>query len=185
MLSKNQIHKIDLIHEALAKRMEKEHTRRSEHITDVDLSFVDQTTLGEVVVSLSNPCHAYKFRLTPPGGICLIDYALPIRNEFLKFVGLPKTEGLVTSDERTAMSKIVRKDLADLETAWAPVEKMRVTEAVIEEDREQLNYPTPQGVLLVAFECNMQHASGLIRFVYSLADLDGPVLEKLDAWTPA
>ena len=35
-LSKNQIHKIDLIHEALAKRMEKEHTRRSEHITDMD-----------------------------------------------------------------------------------------------------------------------------------------------------
>ena len=171
-LSKNQIHKIDIIHDTLAKQMEKEHTQRSEHVTDVNLAFVDQTTLGEVIISLSNPCHAYKFRLTPPGGICLIDYALPLRNEFLKFVGLRKAEGPVTSDERTAMAKIVRQDLADLEAAWEPVVQVRVTEAEIEEDKEQLDYPTPLGVLLVAFECHMQNANGLIRFVYSLSDLD-------------
>ena len=56
MLSKDQVRKIEKIHDTLAKLMEKSHTRRNESVTDVNLAFVDQTTLGEVVTSLHNPC---------------------------------------------------------------------------------------------------------------------------------
>ena len=83
------------------------------------------------------------------------------------------------------MTQIVRRDLADLEAAWEPVQRVAVTEAEIEEDKEQIDFPTPKGVLLVAFECHMHYANGLIEYVYSLSDLEeGGVLAKLDAWTP-
>ena len=181
MPTKDQLAKINQLHKPMAAQMEAKYTERNQHVTDVNPGFIDETTYGEVITSLGTPCHAYTFDLTPPGVACVLDYALPVRNDFLKHNGLPKSEGLITHDERSIMTQIVRQDLAYLEAAWQPLEVKNVTDATIEQEKEELKILDKNDtVILVAFECHMQHANGLINIVYPIAVIDA-LIDKIDA----
>lgn len=147
----------------------------------MDLAWVDQTTFAEYVQSLSNPCHSYQYDLEPPGCRAAMDFALPIRNFMLKLNGMDRAdpEALVSGEEREIMARYTRRSLADLEAAWEPVENIRVKNAEIEQEKSDLSIAEPgDSILLVGYECHMQHANGHIRFAYPKSGMTAAI-EKL------
>jgi flagellar motor switch protein FliM len=186
MLSHEQISKAERIHKELGSLLEKHFTEMSEHVTDVNYSWIDQTTFGEYVKSLSSRCHSYTYDLVPMDMPATMDFALPVRNYILKLNGIERSDplALVTDEERSVMTKYATRALADQEAAWGPVEKVRVRDATIEQNKSELSIAqTGDTILLVGYECHMQHANGIIRFAYPLSTL-APILGKLDSWTP-
>ena len=197
MLDKDQIGKVERIHKELGSLLEKHYTEKSgyhlkdsspiqpgRHVTDVNFSWIDQSTFGELVQSLSTPSHSYTYNLNPPGLPAFLDFALPVRNYLLELNGITKAEGLVTDEERAVMTQYTRQTLADLEEAWSPVDKLSVTDATIEQDPANLTIAQRgDSVVLIAYECHMQHANGHIRIAYPTRTLE-PLLDKLDAWSP-
>ena len=62
MILENSImRKVEGLHYALAKAIHKESTEALDAVIDCDIEFVDQTTLGELVISLKNPSISYTF----------------------------------------------------------------------------------------------------------------------------
>ena len=105
MLSKEQISKVERIHKDLGSLLEKHYTEKSgyhlkdsspiqpgRHVTDVNFSWIDQSTFGELVQSLSTPSHSYTYNLNPPGLPAFLDFALPVRNYLLELNGITKAE---------------------------------------------------------------------------------------------
>jgi formylglycine-generating enzyme required for sulfatase activity len=183
-LSKAQMLKVEYLHHLMAERLQGTHSVRNGGPTRVKLGFVDQTTFGEVVDSLWSTCHTYQFELTPPGAACILDYALPLRNEILKQLGIdrPVGDAPVTEEERRLFTVIARQDLAILEQTWGQIEPRNVRDAEIEQDKEALDIVSRDDtVILVAFQYTLGETErSLINVVYPLS-VFAPVLDKLDA----
>lgn len=182
-ISKEQQEAIGQLHESWAEMVRGSHRVRNDGDTKVSVAFVDQTTFGEVVESFHPTCHSYQFTLLPSGATCILDYALPARNTILATHGIEREVGdaPVTQEERRLFTTIVRQDLASLEATWQDVENMRVRDAEIEQDREDLDIvERGDTVILVALEYELEGTKSLINLVYPLAVFE-PILDKLDA----
>ena len=140
---------------------------------DVDIAFVDQTTYAEFIMSLSNPSCCYIFTLEPLGGPAVLDFALPVAYSFVdrQFGGKGNTPAgdarVLTSIERAVMAKVISRTLEDLEATWETLLKIQTSDAELETNPEFMQVAAASDtVLLIAFEINSQHASGLVNLCY-------------------
>ena len=184
-LSKDQFKKMEALHAPLAELLHKHYTEALGHIIDAEVGFVDQTTLGEIIISFNNPCVSYPYHIEPLGGPAIIDYSLHVANAFLEQELGHKTENALTPEEAAVMAKVHARDLQDTQTIWESLEPIAVSDAKLVTDKETLlpELTRNNPCILVAFEINGQHFSGLANWVYPNCTLES-VLPKLDAWTP-
>jgi flagellar motor switch protein FliM len=158
-------------------------------VVDCNVAFIDQTTYAEFIMSLSNPSCSYTFRIDPLGGPAIIDFSVPITNAFIdrqfggKINGAQRENNPLTAIERDVMSKVITRTLADLEGTWSPLLRIQTLEAELETNSEFMQVAAPSDtVILIAFEVNMAHASGLVQVCYPYFTLE-PVMAYLNVQT--
>lgn len=189
-VSKMQQRTLENLHQNLARALASAFSTIQRSVVDCDIAFVDQTTYGEFIMSLSNPSCSYTFTIEPLGGPAIFDFSLPVAYSFIdrQFGGTggnpPQEARPLTSLERTVMSKVITRTLAEFEKAWAPLLKIRVSDAELETNPEFMQIAAPSDtVVLIAFEVNSQHASGLVSLCMPYFTLE-PVMVYLNpqAW---
>jgi flagellar motor switch protein FliM len=188
-VSKDQTRTLENLHSNLARLMASSFSTMQRSVVDCDIAFVDQTTYAEFIMSLSNPSCSYTFTIEPLGGPAIIDFSLPVAYSFIdrQFGGVggnPPQEGRsLTSIERTVMTKVVTRTLADLEATWEQLIKIQVSDAELETNPEFMQVASPSDtVVLIAFEVNSTHASGLVNLCYPYFTLE-PVMAYLNVQT--
>ena len=188
-VSKDQTRTLENLHSNLARLMASSFSTMQRSVVDCDIAFVDQTTYAEFIMSLSNPSCSYTFTIEPLGGPAIIDFSLPVAYSFIdrQFGGVggnPPQEGrALTSIERTVMTKVVTRTLAELEATWEQLIKIQVSDAELETNPEFMQVASPSDtVVLIAFEVNSTHASGLVNLCYPYFTLE-PVMAYLNVQT--
>jgi len=188
-VSKDQTRTLENLHSNLARMMASSFSTMARSVVDCDIAFVDQTTYAEFIMSLSNPSCSYTFTIEPLGGPAILDFSLPVAYNFIdrEFGGRggnpPSKARSVTAIERTVMTRVVTRTLADLEATWEALLKIQVSDAELETNPEFMQVAAPSDtVVLIAFEVNAQHASGLVHLCYPYFTLE-PVMAYLNVQT--
>lgn len=188
-VSKDQQRTLENLHSNLSRMMASSFSTIQRSVVDCEIAFVDQTTYAEFIMSLSNPSCSYTFSIEPLGGPAIIDFSLPVAYSFIDRQfggtgGTPLSEARpLTSIERTVMGKVVTKTLADLEATWEALLKIQVSDAELETNPEFMQVAAPSDtVVLIAFEVNSQHASGLVNLCIPYFTLE-PVMAYLNVQT--
>jgi flagellar motor switch protein FliG len=189
-LSKDRMRILENLHDGLARKLASSFSTVQRSVVDCDIAFVDQTSYGEFVKSLPNPSCSYTFSLEPFGGKVVLDYSLPTAYSFIdrQFGGTggnpPSEARPLTAIERTVMGRVLKRSLADLETTWGALFPVQARDAQLETNPGYLRVAENSAhVILVAFEVNSQHASGLVRLCYPFESL-GPALTVLKPGVP-
>ena len=185
-VSRDQIRTIENLHSNMARLMAASFSTLQRAVVDTDIAFVDQTSYAEFIMSLSNPSCSYVFTIQPLGGPAIIDFSLPVAYGLIdrQFGGkggsLHGEKRSLTAIERGVMAKAVRLFLADFEATWEALLKLRVSDAELETNPEFMQVAAPSDtVILIAFEVNSQHASGLVNLCYPFFTLE-PVMSLLN-----
>jgi flagellar motor switch protein FliM len=185
-VSKDQTRTLENLHSNLARLLASSFSNLHRSVVDVDIAFVDQTTYAEFVMSLSNPSCSYTFTIEPLGGPAVIDYSLPVAYSFIDraFGGRgkhpPDKPKPLTAIERSVMSPVLTRTLADLKQAWEVLLKIDVSDAELETNPEFMQIARPSDtVVLIAFEVNAQYASGLVNLCLPYFTLE-PILGYLN-----
>ena len=188
-VSKDQQRTLENLHSNLARMMASSFSTMQRSVVDCDIAFVDQTTYAEFIMSLSNPSCSYTFTVEPLGGPAIMDFSLPVAFSFIdrQFGGTggnpPREARPITSIERSVMGKVVTRSLADLEATWEALLKIQVSDAELETNPEFMQVAAPSDtVILIAFEVNSQHASGLVNLCYPYFTLE-PIMAYLNVQT--
>ena len=188
-LSKDQVRTFENLHANLARMMAYSFSTMQRSVVDCDIAFVDQTTYAEFIMSLSNPSCSYTFTIEPLGGPAIMDFSIPVAYSFIdrQFGGSgsnpPSEARPLTAIERNVMVKVVTRTLADLEATWEALLKIQVSDAELETNPEFMQVAAPSDtVVLIAFEVNSQHASGLVNLCYPYFTLE-PVMAYLNVQT--
>ena len=131
---------------------------------EVNTAFVDQTSYGEFVLSLSNPNRAFRYQADGFEGDLVLDIAMPIVQ------GLGATGG-DQGDDKARLDYFAERIARDLEKVWAPIHQVGGGSFELYTDPNALELAPSHGiVLLVAFEVNAQPAetgwSGLVSLIY-------------------
>ena len=185
-VSKDQQRTLENLHANLARLMASSFSTLQRSVVDCDIAFVDQTTYAEFIMSLSNPSCSYTFTIEPLGGPAVVDFSLPVAYSFIdrQFGGTgsnpPQEARPLTNIERTVMGKVVTRTLTDLESTWEQLIKIQVSDAELETNPEFMQVAAPSDTMvLIAFEVNSQHASGLVNLCYPYFTLE-PVMDYLN-----
>jgi flagellar motor switch protein FliM len=188
-VSKDQQRTLENLHSNLSRMVASSFSTIQRSVVDCDIAFVDQTTYAEFIMSLSNPSCSYTFTIEPLGGPAIIDFSLPVAYSFIdrQFGGTggnpPQEARPLTSIERTVMGKVVTRTLTDLEATWESLLKIQVSDAELETNPEFMQVAAPSDtVVLIAFEVNSTHASGLVNLCYPYFTLE-PVMAYLNVQT--
>jgi len=188
-VSKEQQRTLENLHSNLARMMASSFSTEQRCVVDCEIAFVDQTTYAEFIMSLSNPSCSYSFTIEPLAGPAIIDFSLPVAYSFIdrQFGGsggqTQQEARPLTSIERTVMGKVVTRTLADLEATWESLLKIQVSDAELETNPEFMQVAAPSDtVVLIAYEVNSAHASGLVNLCYPYFTLE-PVMAYLNVET--
>ena len=172
-LSTERVQILENLHSNLARMLASSFSTMQRSVVDCDIKFVDQTTYGEFIATLSNPSCSYTFTIDPFGGTAILDFSLPVAYSFIDrhyggSGGNPPSHARpLTRLERTVTNNVLRNSLVDLEATWEALLKVRVTDAELETNPEFMQVADSAAtVLLVAFEVHSQHASGLVQLCY-------------------
>ena len=182
LMTREQQRNLENLHEAIAKKMHEHYTAACGVVADVDIAYVDQTTYGEFVASLSRPSASYTFEVEVLGeGTVVLDYSLPIAYSLLEYAGVDKPDGQMEARHRESLAERFKQDLADIESVWAAVTAFTGSNAQFETNPDCLGAGQDNDhVALIAFDVHLPHASGKISLCYPIAALDA-VLPMLEA----
>ncbi len=184
-VNKEQLRTLENMHENFARLLGTTFSGSMRAVVDVETAFVDQTTYAEFIMSLSNPSCSYQFAMGPSNGQAIIDFAMPLVFAFVDrvFGGKGSSQGIeariLTQIEIGVMSKIIRRVIEDLEAAWDPFIRVEISDVDLEVNPEFLQITAPsETVILLAFEVNSTHASGLVNLCYPFFSLES-ILPRL------
>lgn len=161
-------------------------TRRFRYKVDIGVAYLDQTTFAELIEALENPCCVYTFGIGwLDGGPALFSYARALTEaaitEQLKGrtdLGLKPGEP-VNELHRRIMGPVITHDLYDFEKAWSPVGQVRVTDAEVETNPNDLTIAgKSDAIVLVAHEVESGKFKDLIHIAYPVSTLK-PALPDL------
>lgn len=190
-VNRTQLRALENLHDNLARLLGSTLSSAMRELVSVDTAFVDQTTYGEFIKSLSNPACTYQFTLGPTTGRAILDVAMPI-----VFAAVDRTfggEGIsagmanrqITAVEMGVINLIAKGMIADLEATWAGLQRVAISDVELETNPEFIAIaPASEIVILLAFEVNTAKASGLLSLCYPYFTLQ-PLLPFLEQRTYA
>ena len=184
-VNKDQLRVIESIHEQFARLFASTLSGSMRMVVDVDLAFVDQVVYSEFIQSLSTPCLAYCFTMTPPGSPAVLCFAsellMALVDRALGGQGRSYDGEIrpLTQIENNIINKLVNRILSDLEAAWDLATPVRISDVAVENNPEFIQIANNlDSALLLAFEAHSNNVQGLIHLCYPLATLD-PLLHQL------
>lgn len=178
-VNKDQLRALESLHDNFARLLSSTLSGAMRTVVDVDTAFVDQTTYAEFIMSLSNPSCSYQFALGSTLGPAIIDLAMPLVFAFVDriFGGQGSSEGVearqVTPIEIGVINRILKRVIEDLEATWEPLVRTQIIDIELETNPEFMQIaPASEIVVLLAFEVNQVHASGLVSLCYPFFTLE-------------
>ena len=184
-VNKDQLRTLENLHDNFARLLSSSLSGAMRAVVDVDTAFVDQTTYAEFIMSLSNPSCSYQFTLGPTNGSAIIDIAMPVVFAFVDriFGGEGSSQGVearqLTPIEISAINRICRRVVEDLEATWNPILQTEISDIELETNPEFMQITAASEiVILLAFEVNSTNASGLVSLCYPFFTLES-ILPRL------
>ena len=184
-VNKDQLRTLENLHDNFARLLSSTFSGAMRAVVDVDTAFVDQTTYAEFIMSLSNPSCSYQFTLGPTNGQAIIDFAMPVVFAFVDrmFGGKGSSQGVearqLTPIEIGVINKIIRRVIEDLEATWDAILRVEISDIELEVNPEFMQITAASEiVILLAFEVNSTHASGLVSLCYPFFTLES-ILPRL------
>ena len=184
-VNKDQLRTLENLHDNFARLLSSTLSGAMRAVVDVDTAFVDQTTYGEYIMSLSNPSCSYQYIMDPTAGRAIMDWAMPIVFGLVDRVhggkGSPKgvEARQVTQIEMGVMARIVKRAIEDLEATWEPIVPVEIHDIELETNPEFIQITAASEiVILLAFEVNTANFSGLVSLCYPFFTLE-PLLPRL------
>ena len=184
-VNKDQLRTLENLHDNFARMLSSSCSGAMRAVVDVETAFVDQTTYSEFIMSLSNPSCSYQFTLGPTNGQAIIDFAMPVVFAFVDriFGGKGSSQGVearqLTPIEVGVVNRIVKRVIEDLEATWEPILRVEITDIELETNPEFMQITAASEiVILLAFEVNSTHASGLVSLCYPFFTLES-ILPRL------
>ena len=184
-VNKDQLRTLENLHDNFARLLSSSLSATFRAVVDVDTAFVDQTTYAEFIMSLSNPALSYRFTLGPTNGQAILDIAMPVVFATIdrSFGGKGSSQGVearqVTPIEIGELNTLVKKFIEDLEATWEPILPVQITDIELETNPEFMQITAASEiVILLAFEVNSTHCSGLISLCYPFFTLES-ILPRL------
>ena len=187
-VNKTQLRTLENLHDNFARLLSSTFSGAMRSIVDVDTAFVDQTTYAEFIMSLSNPSCSYQFTLGPTNGQAIIDVSMPVVWSFVDRIcgGVGSMEGesrQVTPIEIGVVNRICKRMIEDLEATWEPILRVEISDIELETNPEFMQITAASEiVILLAFEVNSTHASGLVSLCYPFFTLQS-ILPRLGQQT--
>ncbi len=178
-LTKDQSRTLETLHESYARTLAATLATTMRVVVDVDLAFIDQTSYKEFILSLANPCSAYRFTMTPPARSALISIAPQLLLTIIdRALGGPGT-GLAIPDrpltpiETNITKKLILRLFNNLESAWERFAPFRVSEI------QQITNPdfldiavADENMVIIGLEAHSNQTSGLVHICYPLIVLE-------------
>ncbi|MBT6147675.1 MAG: hypothetical protein HOH74_19715 [Gemmatimonadetes bacterium] len=178
-VNKDQLRTLENLHDNFARLLSHTFSGVMRDVVDVDTAFVDQTTYREFIMSLSNPACSYQFRLGPTSGQAILDFSMPVVFGAVDrvFGGQGSSQGVdarqLTQVEMGVCASILKRVVADLEATWQPLLPVEVSRIELETNPDLMQITAgSEIVILLAFEVNSPHMSGLIRLCYPFFTLE-------------
>lgn len=188
-VNRDQLRTIENLHDNYARLLSSTFSGAMRCVVDVDTAFVDQTTYAEFIMSLSNPSCTYQFTLNPTGQQAIIDVAMPVVSAMVDRIhgGKGSSQGVdarqLTNPEMGLMAGICKGMVKDLEATWEPILPVEISDIELETNPEFMQITAASEiVILLAFEINTTHASGLISVCYPFFTLES-ILPRLGQQT--
>ncbi len=184
-VGKEQGRLLESLHEQFARSLAGTLAGALRGVVDVDLAYTDQTLYGEFAQTLDRPCTAYSFGMEPPGNRAVLALATDLVMAVIdrSFGGRGLATGTkarpLTPIEATVANQLAQRILDDLETTWAATSPMQVKDPALESNPDLIQ-ATGQGdpVLVVAFEVNAPHVTGLVHLCYPMRTVE-PLIGRL------
>lgn len=183
-VSKDQIRKIETIHDGFASTLATSLSTAQRSLVDVHLVAVDQITYTEFVTSLRSPSCSYTFHMSPLDGTCVLDVdlslALAILDRMFGGRGAPiAARRELTRLERTVMQRIAARILDQLAESWHRIMDATATIVGLESNPQFLQAAPPgETVIAITLQLSMAASGGCVRICYPHVMLEG-VLARL------
>ena len=178
-VNRTQLRTLENLHDNFARLLSSTMSATFHAVVDVDTAFVDQTTYAEFIMSLSNPALSYQFTLGPTNGQAILDIAMPVTFATIdrSFGGKGSSQGVearqVTPIEIGEMNTLVKQVIKDLEATWEPILPVEISDIELETNPEFMQITAASEiVVLIAFEVNSTHCSGLVSLCYPFFTLE-------------
>ncbi len=188
-VNKDQLRTLENLHDNFARLLSSTFSGAMRAVVDVDTAFVDQTTYAEFIMSLSNPSCSYQFTLGPTNGQAILDFAMPVVFGMVDrtFGGKGSSQGVnarqLSVVEMGIFARIVKRAVADLEATWEPILQVEISDIELETNPEFMQITAASEiVILLAFEVNSTHMSGLVSLCYPFFTLES-ILPRLGQQT--
>ena len=188
-VNKAQLRTLENLHDNFARLLSSTLSSQLQMVVDADTAYVDQTTYREFIDSLSNPSCSYQFSLGPTGGSAIIDITLPVVFGYIdrKLGGKGSSQGVaprqLSQTEMSEIAQFVKVMVQDLEATWEPISRVEISQIELETNPSFMQIVPPgEIVILLAFEINAAHLSGLISLCYPFLTLQSllPLLTSRD-----
>ena len=183
LVNKKQLRGLERLHDEFARRLAVNFTSAADvdRQVDVNTAFVDLTSYGEFIASISSPNRSPRrsFRLQVDGldGDAVLDIAMPVVQGLM-------AAGGDRDNEQTRLEYFAERCARDLEKVWAPIHQIAVRSFELYTDPAALEVARPHGiVVLLAFEVNARPAEtgwgGLVSLCYpsSIVELQPQLAE--------
>jgi|GEM_PF-1408533 flagellar motor switch protein FliM len=183
LVNKEQLRGLERLHDEFARRLAINFTSAADvdRQVDVNTAFVDLTSYGEFILSISSPNRSPKgsFRLQVDGldGDVVLDIAMPVVQGLM-------AAGGDRDNERTRLEYFAERIARDLEKVWAPIHQIAVRSFELYTDPAALEIAPAHGIVtLLAFEAKARPAetgwSGLVSLCYpsSIVELQPQLAE--------
>jgi len=174
-LKKEQSRTLETLHEFFARNVAATLATTMRLVVDVELAFTDQALYNEFVLSLPNPCSAYRFSMTPPAGPAILSIAPQLLMAIIdRALGGPGTsianlDRPLTQIETNITKKFILRLFNDLESAWDGAVPLRVGDIQQETNPEFLQLAAPgDSMVIIGLEAHSNRVSGLIHLCYPL-----------------
>ena len=168
-MSRPQLLVLEGIHDRACAGMGRLFSRHLRAEAWCDTIFVDQTTYGDVVGSLSLPCSACSFAVDTMSSRAALDIATPLATALLDRNS--DVEQPLTPQERAAMEPIFLGVLGELQQAWALLLPTVLSDMQILNEPSRLQITRPESlVVLIGLEVCTPQIAGLVPAVYPVPD---------------
>ena len=184
-VNKDQLRVIESIHEQFARLFSSTLAGSMRMVVDVDLAFVDQVIYSEFIQSLSTPCSAYCFTMTPPDSPAVLCFAPELLMALVDRAFGGQGRGFdgeirpLTQIENNIVNKLVNRVFVDLEATWDLATPVRIADVSVENNPEFIQIANSSDpAVVLAFEAHSNSVQGLIHLCYPLAAIE-PLLPQL------
>lgn len=184
-INRDQLRSLEGLHDNFGMLLGTTFSGAMRQVVNADIAFVDQTSYAEFIKSLANPSFSYAFTLGPSRGKAVIDLSPPLAFALVdRAFGGKGSAALVpkrhpTPVEMGVVNRTVKRVIENLESTWKPTLPVEISDVILETNPEFISIaPADEIVILLAFEMNTAHASGLVSVCYPFFTLE-PLLSSL------